>query len=141
MTNHGSAVPSTVTAPSALKVVARIAAIFWAIKLLTTAFGESTSDYLVLVVLVERPHDRLDDEPDYDEHRRADNQVADERLGPLMESARDEAGGDGRRGERPTASRFRMRPGRRIKGKRKPDRWRASTLRLVGRVGLCAPTG
>jgi uncharacterized membrane-anchored protein len=33
--------------PSALKVPARIAAIFWAIKLLTTAFGESTSDYLV----------------------------------------------------------------------------------------------
>ena len=30
-----------------LKVPARIAAIFWAIKLLTTAFGESTSDYLV----------------------------------------------------------------------------------------------
>jgi uncharacterized membrane-anchored protein len=28
-------------------VPARIAAIFWAIKLLTTAFGESTSDYLV----------------------------------------------------------------------------------------------
>ncbi|HEX6762954.1 MAG TPA: hypothetical protein VF094_09150 [Gaiellaceae bacterium] len=25
----------------------RIAAIFWAIELLTTAFGESTSDYLV----------------------------------------------------------------------------------------------
>ena len=34
-------------APAALKVPARIAAIFWAIKLLTTAFGESTSDYLV----------------------------------------------------------------------------------------------
>jgi uncharacterized membrane-anchored protein len=33
--------------PAALKVPARIAAIFWAIKLLTTAFGESTSDYLV----------------------------------------------------------------------------------------------
>jgi uncharacterized membrane-anchored protein len=31
----------------ALKVPARIAAIFWAIKLLTTAFGESTSDYMV----------------------------------------------------------------------------------------------
>jgi uncharacterized membrane-anchored protein len=30
-----------------LKVPARIAAIFWTIKLLTTAFGESTSDYLV----------------------------------------------------------------------------------------------
>jgi uncharacterized membrane-anchored protein len=30
-----------------LKVPARIAAIFWALKLLTTAFGESTSDYLV----------------------------------------------------------------------------------------------
>jgi uncharacterized membrane-anchored protein len=36
--------------PSALKVPARIAAIFWAIKLLTTAFGESTSDYLVHTV-------------------------------------------------------------------------------------------
>jgi uncharacterized membrane-anchored protein len=36
-----------VTTPAALKVPARIAAIFWAIKLLTTAFGESTSDYLV----------------------------------------------------------------------------------------------
>lgn len=33
--------------PTSLKVPARIAAIFWAIKLLTTAFGESTSDYLV----------------------------------------------------------------------------------------------
>jgi uncharacterized membrane-anchored protein len=33
--------------PAALKVPARIAAIFWATKLLTTAFGESTSDYLV----------------------------------------------------------------------------------------------
>jgi uncharacterized membrane-anchored protein len=33
--------------PTALKVPARIAALFWAIKLLTTAFGESTSDYLV----------------------------------------------------------------------------------------------
>ncbi len=33
--------------PSSLKVPARIAAIFWGIKLLTTAFGESTSDYLV----------------------------------------------------------------------------------------------
>jgi uncharacterized membrane-anchored protein len=33
--------------PAALKVPARIAAIFWVIKLLTTAFGESTSDYLV----------------------------------------------------------------------------------------------
>jgi len=33
--------------PSVLKVPARIAAAFWAIKLLTTAFGESTSDYLV----------------------------------------------------------------------------------------------
>ena len=33
--------------PSALKVPAVIGAIFWAIKLLTTAFGESTSDYLV----------------------------------------------------------------------------------------------
>ena len=33
--------------PQALKVPARIGAIFWAIKLLTTAFGESTSDYLV----------------------------------------------------------------------------------------------
>ncbi|HEY2310831.1 MAG TPA: hypothetical protein VGH46_06930 [Gaiellaceae bacterium] len=36
--------------PVALKVPARIAAIFWAIKLLTTAFGESTSDYLVHAV-------------------------------------------------------------------------------------------
>jgi uncharacterized membrane-anchored protein len=36
--------------PVALKVPARIAAIFWAIKLLTTAFGESTSDYLVHTV-------------------------------------------------------------------------------------------
>ena len=36
--------------PAALKVPARIAAIFWAIKLLTTAFGESTSDYLVHAV-------------------------------------------------------------------------------------------
>ena len=33
--------------PSALKVPARIAAVFWALKLLTTALGESTSDYLV----------------------------------------------------------------------------------------------
>jgi uncharacterized membrane-anchored protein len=33
--------------PTALKVPARIAFLFWAIKLLTTAFGESTSDYLV----------------------------------------------------------------------------------------------
>jgi uncharacterized membrane-anchored protein len=33
--------------PVSLKVPARIAAIFWGIKLLTTAFGESTSDYLV----------------------------------------------------------------------------------------------
>ena len=33
--------------PVSLKVPARIAAVFWAIKLLTTAFGESTSDYLV----------------------------------------------------------------------------------------------
>ena len=33
--------------PVALKVPARVAAMFWAIKLLTTAFGESTSDYLV----------------------------------------------------------------------------------------------
>ena len=33
--------------PAALKVPARIAAVFWAVKLLTTAFGESTSDYLV----------------------------------------------------------------------------------------------
>jgi uncharacterized membrane-anchored protein len=36
-----------VPTPRALKVPARIAAIFWVIKLLTTAFGESTSDYLV----------------------------------------------------------------------------------------------
>jgi uncharacterized membrane-anchored protein len=33
--------------PVSLKVPARIAAIFWATKLLTTAFGESTSDFLV----------------------------------------------------------------------------------------------
>ena len=33
--------------PTSLKVPARIAAIFWVIKLATTAFGESTSDYLV----------------------------------------------------------------------------------------------
>jgi uncharacterized membrane-anchored protein len=33
--------------PLSLKVPARIAAMFWVIKLLTTAFGESTSDYLV----------------------------------------------------------------------------------------------
>lgn len=33
--------------PVSFKVPARIAAIFWVIKLLTTAFGESTSDYLV----------------------------------------------------------------------------------------------
>jgi uncharacterized membrane-anchored protein len=33
--------------PVSLKVPARIAALFWAIKLFTTAFGESTSDYLV----------------------------------------------------------------------------------------------
>ena len=38
---------SLVRLPVSLKVPARIAAIFWAIKLLTTAFGESTSDYLV----------------------------------------------------------------------------------------------
>jgi uncharacterized membrane-anchored protein len=39
-----------VRTPVALKVPARIASIFWAIKLLTTAFGESTSDYLVHTV-------------------------------------------------------------------------------------------
>ena len=33
--------------PVGLKVPARIAASFWGLKLLTTAFGESTSDYLV----------------------------------------------------------------------------------------------
>jgi uncharacterized membrane-anchored protein len=38
---------SWIRIPVSLKVPARIAAIFWAIKLLTTAFGESTSDYLV----------------------------------------------------------------------------------------------
>lgn len=38
---------SLIRTPSALKVPARIAAAFWAVKLLTTAFGESTSDYLV----------------------------------------------------------------------------------------------
>lgn len=36
-----------VRTPVSLKVPARIAAIFWVLKLLTTAFGESTSDYLV----------------------------------------------------------------------------------------------
>ena len=36
-----------ITPPAALKVPARITAVFWATKLLTTAFGESTSDYLV----------------------------------------------------------------------------------------------
>jgi uncharacterized membrane-anchored protein len=40
-------VPTLIRTPVSLKVPARIAAIFWAIKLLTTAFGESTSDYLV----------------------------------------------------------------------------------------------
>jgi uncharacterized membrane-anchored protein len=38
---------SLIRTPVSLKVPARIAAIFWVIKLLTTAFGESTSDYLV----------------------------------------------------------------------------------------------
>jgi uncharacterized membrane-anchored protein len=38
---------SFIRTPQALKVPARIAALFWTIKLLTTAFGESTSDYLV----------------------------------------------------------------------------------------------
>lgn len=38
---------SFIRMPVSLKVPARIAAIFWVIKLLTTAFGESTSDYLV----------------------------------------------------------------------------------------------
>ncbi len=38
---------SFLRSPAALKVPARIGAAFWAIKLLTTAFGESTSDYLV----------------------------------------------------------------------------------------------
>jgi uncharacterized membrane-anchored protein len=38
---------SLIRIPRALKVPTRIAAIFWVIKLLTTAFGESTSDYLV----------------------------------------------------------------------------------------------
>jgi uncharacterized membrane-anchored protein len=36
--------------PLSLKVPARIAAIFWVTKLLTTALGESTSDYLVHTV-------------------------------------------------------------------------------------------
>jgi uncharacterized membrane-anchored protein len=36
-----------IRSPSALKVPARIGVLFWALKLLTTAFGESTSDYLV----------------------------------------------------------------------------------------------
>jgi len=38
---------SWIRVPVSVKVPARIAAIFWVIKLLTTAFGESTSDYLV----------------------------------------------------------------------------------------------
>ena len=38
---------SLITPPAALKVPARIAVLFWVLKLLTTAFGESTSDYLV----------------------------------------------------------------------------------------------
>jgi uncharacterized membrane-anchored protein len=38
---------SLIRTPEALKVPARIAALFWVIKLLTTAFGEATSDYLV----------------------------------------------------------------------------------------------
>ena len=42
-----SSAVAVVRTPAALKVPARIAAIFWAIKLLTTAFGESTSDHLV----------------------------------------------------------------------------------------------
>jgi uncharacterized membrane-anchored protein len=33
--------------PVSLKVPARIVGLFWVVKLLTTAFGESTSDYLV----------------------------------------------------------------------------------------------
>jgi uncharacterized membrane-anchored protein len=36
-----------IRSPAALKVPARITVVFWATKLLTTAFGESTSDYLV----------------------------------------------------------------------------------------------
>lgn len=38
---------TAIPTPVSLKVPARIAALFWALKLLTTAFGESTSDYLV----------------------------------------------------------------------------------------------
>jgi len=38
---------SLIRIPGALKVPARIAGVFWALKLFTTAFGESTSDYLV----------------------------------------------------------------------------------------------
>ena len=41
---------SLIRTPSALKVPARIAAAFWLLKLLTTALGESTSDYLVHTV-------------------------------------------------------------------------------------------
>jgi uncharacterized membrane-anchored protein len=38
---------SLIRLPSGLKVPARIGVLFWALKLLTTALGESTSDYLV----------------------------------------------------------------------------------------------
>jgi uncharacterized membrane-anchored protein len=45
-----SKLESLIRPPAALKVPARIAAAFWLLKLLTTAFGESTSDYLVHTV-------------------------------------------------------------------------------------------
>jgi len=38
---------SLIRTPASLKVPARIVATFWVVKLLTTAVGESTSDYLV----------------------------------------------------------------------------------------------
>ena len=44
---HRSNKLTLIRPPAALKVPARITLIFWATKLLTTAFGESTSDYLV----------------------------------------------------------------------------------------------
>jgi len=43
----GSLVQRLVRPPAGLKVPLRITVVFWAIKLLTTAVGESTSDYLV----------------------------------------------------------------------------------------------
>jgi uncharacterized membrane-anchored protein len=59
---------SWIRTPVSLKVPARMAAIFWVVKLLTTAFGESTSDYLVhnvnpylAVVGADRVHPRRAD--------------------------------------------------------------------------------